>query len=323
MGGDGGGERSSAPAQDPPYLWYAGGGLNAFTAAQAAQSGDGGARFHLAPHLALQNFHDLAFDGQGNLWAVPFPGDEIIRFPAAELPPASNEPSPDLVLTSAALHSAQNLAFDAAGDLWVVSYDGAGQSIASISRFDHPSALQGNVMLDPSINVLPGASVVEQQRFTQPSAIAFDVAGNLWLATAADVLRFDHPQDRSGTVALYPTAIISGGDAYAALAFDATGALWLTGAGGGYFVERIDHPEALAGAMTPTPDVRLLLPAQGGVRFAGGMAFDDDGALWVAMSNRLVRVSGARLLTGSHEAMPDVVLGTTSAPDLSSKLVLR
>jgi len=313
------------PALDPPYLWYAGSGLNAFTLAQTEQSGDDGAQYNVTPNVGMQFFHDLAFDAQGNLWTIPFSGDQVVRVSAAQLPPGpgSEAPPTDLMISSSALQGAQNLAFDDAGNLWVLSYDGAGQSIATISRFDSPSVLQGEVTLQPSVTIGPGASAAERRRFTQASAIAFDGDGNLWLAATANVLRFDRPQGQTGSVAPSPSAIIEGGDAYAALGFDATGALWVSGAGSGYFVERFDRPGALSGSVNPTPDAKVVLPSSDATHFAGGFAFDGEGALWIVTSNRLLKLSAAGALKGTIQGRPAVILGTTAAPDLSSKLVLR
>lgn len=310
------------PAGDPPYLWYAGAGLNAFTRAETEVSDDQGARFLLIPRFAVVNYHDLAFDGGGNLWAVPLGADQIIRLPATQLPPAGTSPGPDLVLSSPALHGPQSLTFDARGNLWVVCYDGAGQSIATILRFDDPGGLTGQVALSPSAIIGPGADDAGQRKFRQPSAIAFDSAGSLWFVATENALRFDHPEGINGEVTPSPAAAIATGDAFASVAFDGDGSMWLTAANGGYFVVRIGNPGALAGAIAPAFAAKVHLPSAGTL-FAGGMAFDGDGALWVAMNDRIVKLDQPGSLGGEVSPDPDVTLGVTASPDLSSKLLFH
>jgi sugar lactone lactonase YvrE len=309
-------------AADPPYLWYAGAGLNAFTKAQTEESSAQGGQFLLIPRFAIVNFHDLVFDDLGNLWTIPISGDQILRLPAAGLPPEPMAPGPDLVISSAALHSPQNLAFDGEGNLWVVSYDGAGPSIATIARFDDPRGLSGNVTLDPSATIWPGAGSDAQRQFRQPSAVAFDGAGSLWFSATSNVMRLDHPESFAGSVTATPDAIIASGDAYASLAFDGDGALWVTGANDGYFVARIANPGALAGAVNPPMAAKVILPSADAL-FAGGIAFDPDGALWVAMNNQILKLVDPGALSGEVTPTPDLVLGVTASPDLSSKLVFH
>jgi streptogramin lyase len=311
------------PDLDPPYLWYAGAGLYAFTQAQTRASSDDGGQFRFVPSFATMNFHDLAFDDRGNLWTIPISGNQIIRLPAASLDPqATAAPGPDLVISSPALLSPENLAFDADGNLWVVAYGGAGQSIATIIRFDDPRGLTGNVTLDATVTIAPASTPEAQLQFLQPSALAFDQAGSLWFAAAANVLRFDGPQSLQGAVTAAPAAVLSGGDAYASIAFDAAGALWITGANGGFFVERIGNPGALAGAVNPIPIARVSLPG-GASLFAGGLAFDATGALWVALSLQILEILDPGEPTGDVGVNPAVVLGVMPPPDLGSKLVFQ
>ena len=112
------------------------------------------------------------------------------------------------------------------------------------------------------------------------------------------------------------------GDAYAAAAFDAGGSMWITGAHAGYFVLRIDNPGALTGTVTEAPSARAQLPSDM-ASFAAGMAFDADGALWIALSNRLIKLPDAAALSGTMTVTPSVVLGLIGLPDLTSKLVIR
>jgi hypothetical protein len=317
------------PAHAPARLWYAGAGLDAFTDAQVEQSNAKGPDYLVVTDVDV-NFHDVAFDAQGNLWAIPISAkksgrpDRILRLPAAALASGSLA-LPDLVITSPALQSPLSLAFDAGGALWVANFDGSSPSVGSIVRFDRPGAQAGSVTLAPAVTIGPGATAAEQQVFGQPSGLAFDAAGNLWLSAIGNVARFDHPTTLVGAVTAAPSAILaSGDDAYDSIAFDAGGALWITGSNAGFFALRVDHPGMLTGTMHVSPAAKLRLPSEAATLFAAGLAFDAAGTLWVAMSDRIVALTGAGALTGEGTPTPQVVLKLEAAfPDLSSKLVFR
>ncbi len=317
---------SEADPRGTPYLWYAGGALDAFSLSQTLSSNDDGPAFQVVPDLAVHNCHDLAFDGSGNLWTIPVqgdqPGGEIIRLPASRLTDYAPV-IPDLVLTSAALAGPQSLIFDAAGNLWVLNFNGAGSSVANVVRFDDPRALSGNQAVSPSLTLGPGTAPEDVARFSQATAIAFDAAGDLWLSAVANALRFDHAGDLTGAVAPAPSAIVSTGEAYGSLAFDAGGALWITAArDGAELALRFAAPGQLTGPVAPTPAARAQLPSSMAT-FAAGMGFDAEGALWIATSNALVKLAHADQLVGDASPEASAVLGRAAFPDLASKVVLR
>jgi sugar lactone lactonase YvrE len=324
---------SAAPSLDgprlaPARLWYAGAGLDAFTNAEVERSNDGGPSYLVVTDIDV-NFHDVAFDAQGNLWAIPIAAqkagrpDRILRLPASAIAGGTLS-LPDLVITSPALAAPQSLAFDGDGALWVTNFDGTSASVGSIVRFDHPGDQAGSVTLAPAATIGPGPTAAERQVFSQPSGLAFDAAGNLWLSAIGSVARLDHATTLVGAVTAAPSAILtSGDDAFDSIAFDAAGSLWITGAGGGFFALRVASPGSLTGTARVSPAAKLRLPSDTPL-FAAGMAFDADGALWVAMSDRIVELSGAGALTGEVTPTPATVLTLKAAfPDLSSKLVFR
>jgi sugar lactone lactonase YvrE len=330
-GGTGGGVVVDAgnPSGPPPYLWYAGGALEAFTRAQTQATNHDGPSVVIRPDGPGTSFHDLAFDRDGNLWTLPRSGDRIYRIAASALVGSvgGTPPAPSLVVTSAALSSAQSLVFDAQGNLWVMNYGGGGPGLANIVRFDNPGAMSGAVTLTAAAIIAPASTPAGAAAFNQGTGIALDGAGNLWLAAVASVARFDGAGAVQGQITLAPGAVLtmaSLAGAYVDIAFGPGGALWITGASAGYYAARIDHPEALHGMVTPTPAAIVHLPSSNAF-FAAGMAFDSAGALWVAMDNALVALPGASSLTGEVTPTPAVVLGlnVAFAPDLCSKLVFR
>jgi streptogramin lyase len=307
--------------RDPGYLWYAGGALSAFTRSQTESSNQDGPGWLTQLSYPAKNYHDLTFDATGNLWTIPLAGDRLLRVPANHL--GDILPVPDLIVASPALRGADSLVFDAAGNLWVMCSSGVDVSIANIVRFDNPGALSGSQTLVPSLTIGPGASPESRATFTQGTAIAFDGAGSLWFAAIGGVLRFDQLSGLAGQIQATPAAVLSTDDALVSLAFDRAGALWLTGASKGYTALRIDNPRALAGAVKPTIAARVHLPTTPSTLFAGGMAFDAAGALWVITSDRILQIAGASALAGEVTPTPGVILGNVAFPDLATKLVIR
>jgi sugar lactone lactonase YvrE len=306
------------------YLWYAGFGLNAFTQANVASSNNDGPAVTVVPTVTTATFHDLVFDEMGRLWTIPTSGNQILRFPASGLM-AGQSPTAELALSSAALMGPQALAFDPSGNLWVLNFAGGGPSIASLVRFDGVQSMSGILTVSPAVTITPAGDATSQSRFSEGTALAFDSSGNLWFAGVSDVLRIDRPISLTGSVTAAPTAVVSTGEAYTSIAFDAGGALWITGTLQGYFAIRIDSPSTIMGVVTPKPAARIGLPVTTGVAFVGGLAFDSDRALWVATSNRILKLATPNEFSGEVTGIPKVTLGLPPAvmPGLASKLVFQ
>jgi len=305
------------------YLWYASTGLGAFLREETTASREKGPGYVVQPSFAVKAFHDIAFDTVGNLWAIPFStmGNQIIRLPAAGLVRGAVPPEPDLVLHSNGLQNPQSLAFDSMGRLWVLNYAAYGTSIANVVRFDDVRTAQGTVTVIPSLTLGPGPGAKDQARFTQATALAFDPVGNLWIAAVAGVLRIDQAGDLTGDVTAQPGVVLSGGESYASLTFDARGSLWVTAAASGYWALRYDNPSSLKGETSAVPGARIRLPSET-TSFAAGMVVDAEGALWIAMNNQLVKYPMAAAIKGDVADKPAVSLGLLGMPDVASKLAL-
>ena len=311
----------AAKVHGPGYLWFAGSQLNAFTQAETQASNDAGPSIVVEPSQLTGTFHDLVFDPAGNLWTVPITGNQIMRVPRTGL--TNIRPFADLTISSAALQSPQTIAFDAAGNLWVINYNGSGPAVASIVRFDAVRDMTpGSPTLTPSATIGPGTDKTMIADFAEGSALAFDANGALWFGGISTVMRFDAPASLQGAVSAAPAAIISTGDSYASIAFDSVGSLWITATNGDYFALRISQPGTLHGVVSTAPAARVTLPGTNAL-FAGGMAFDSNGALWIAMSNQIIELAGPSSMVGNVIPGAQVVLGLpmTCFPDLASKLV--
>lgn len=150
----------------------------------------------------------VAFDPSGNLWTELVPDGMVIEYKA----PLTSGMSPSLVIGAPsddgaglswsansgspnALSNPQGISFDRSGDLWVV--DSYGQRVleymAPFSNGEPPSV---------SINQTAGGQntnatgwIVEPPVFKDPTGIAFDGSGDLWIADFGNnrVLEYSPP----------------------------------------------------------------------------------------------------------------------------------
>jgi DNA-binding beta-propeller fold protein YncE len=246
---------------------------------------------------------DLTFDHDGNLWALgPTTADPtLVCFGAATLG-TSGVKTPDRQLGVTGLDcqpGATGLAFDPLGNLYVSS--------ACARRVFKLSAAS----LDAASGELTPALVLSG--FGAPQGLAFDAAGNLFVADPyqGEVVRFDASGLSGSTPPDAPSARIravefvgEGQVTYhpAWLAFDGSGRLWADEfEGNAIFQYPVDE---LAGAGTSSfePPVRITL---GVLALLEGLAFDDEGGLWVALSQgHFGRLAPTQLLASSGPAAP-------------------
>lgn len=162
----------------------------------------------------------LAFDSDGDLW-VSLPGAKKIVELSRALS-VGGDPSPTVVIDGADFEELPAMAFDRNGDLFVASGD-------RVLRF-------GAARLTASTNG-PADVAVTAKRANGAMLrgirdLAFDVAGNLWIAYAAtDVVARLEPADFTGVgerdatpnvvVQLDTSGVLD------AIAFDEAGGLWL------------------------------------------------------------------------------------------------
>ncbi len=203
-------------------------------------------------------------------------------------------------------------AFDSGGNLWVPN--GGGNTIV---EFSAAQVEQGGTP-NPIVTIAnPGG----QTFISQPSALAFDSTGNLWVVNSGKpncifgnpnschptIIEYtaqqltSNPQNQPFTFA--PAAIISNPPGPAALsdprgiAFDRAGNLWVSNFSGGTNQspgQLVAYSPGQQVTGSPTPMVILSNPAQGlpVLVFPRGIAFDKNGNLWVTS----VTVSGWNLV---------------------------
>ncbi|MFO7546986.1 MAG: NHL repeat-containing protein [Trueperaceae bacterium] len=244
-------------------------------------------------------------EGTGALWIPTYFDGKVIAFPREQLVGGGSEP-PQVSIEGAS--SAQSVAFDAAGNLWTTDWD-QGQ----LRRFDAADLMTGG-MLTPSV-------VIGGGYLTNPTGMAFDQDGSLWVTNRGNstVVKFTADQIAVSGAAVVP-AVVLGDDGSTnlsgptALAFDADGDLWLSNQFSDAIFE-YRNPGALAGAVTPSPDIVISGTIAGDPTLDAptGLAFDENGSLWAGSSvrNAVVKFT-AEQLQSSGTPVPDVTLGPTA-----------
>jgi sugar lactone lactonase YvrE len=217
----------------------------------------------------------LAFDKDGNLWAVGpvIGGDMLVRIPAADLGESGTR-EPDIKITIPAIKCfpfINHIALDASGNLWASACDNEVHRLAAADL-----ATSGDKTSDVVFS-----SVVNN------SGIAFDKAGNLWVAGGPTLVRFDAARlDTSDAdapdLAISVTAAAPPKNVLAVdeVAFDKAGNLWGISGSTVFQLGAADlegtGDEDVEASVSFTMDVRGLPSTP---------AFDDGDGLWVGLAD--------------------------------------
>ena len=229
-------------------LWVANNANNTvveFTPAQLGASGSPTpAAILSATGGSLDEPSGLAFGPSGNLWVANNGNNTVVEFTPAQLA-ASGSPAPAVTLSSPHLNFPDGLVFDRLGDLWVANSEDSTVDEFTAAQLAASSSAAPAVILGPSAD--NGLDV--------PGGVAFDPAGNLWVANNANntVVEFTAAQ-LGGSGSPTPAAILSatGGslDEPSGLAFGPAGDLWVANFGNDTVVEFTPGQLAAAGAPT-------------------------------------------------------------------------
>lgn len=179
--------------------------------------------------------------------------------------------TPDVVLALPAGTRPNALAFDARDNLWVS--DNAGNRLLMLA----PNQLEASGAVTPAVRIDSDGTSLQS-----PIGMAFDAAGNLWVAAASRLEMFaPEDLDESGPTTARRTLTAAGFDIPAGLAFDGAGNLWLTNAS--FTMTRnavlVFTPDDLAAGGARTPRLRI---ESGAFALVEGIQLDAGGDLWVA-----------------------------------------
>jgi len=244
----------------------------------------------------------IAFDRDGNLWSNGGTvGDPtVMRLPSAALG-VSGTPAPDRSVSIPALTCSPgvtSLAFGPDGGLWVGST--CAQQIMKLSAAQLAGATNVATPVVPAL-AIPIAAPMEV------AGLAFDKAGNLWVAAGeGHVLRFDAATLVSAAAAPARTLTVTSADTTARspgwLAFDAAGNLWSNDFGGNAV---FSIPAASLAGVGPGTAVAPVTITIGVSSLLGGMAFDEGGGLWLSLSAGVFgRLTPGQLMVSSGGGAP-------------------
>ena len=299
------GKDATTPTLPPPEplhqdgLWTVSGSPSAILRLDSAQLSDTGQRDPATtlttPSARLFELAGVAFDTAGNLWIASEDDSLLLAFAPGALA-SSGVKAARTVITPirGSLRGPIALAFDRQHRLWV-----ANSESATLVRFNTAQLAVGGAQAPAVVLSVPGTTL----------AIAFDAAGSLWVSdnqfhriykyTAAQLAVSGSPP---------PAFVLDGGGSLlnpTGLAFDAAGNLWVANNGKSSLVAF--SPAQLAGAGPSVPHI-VISSNSGSLSIPVGLAFDDDGGLWV--------IGGAGALTQLAPAS----LGATGAPAPSARL---
>ena len=279
----------------------------------------------MAPHLANNSGsfgapQGVAFDAAGDLWVIDGgtvaaggtvkPG--LFEFTPAQLAAlgTNNTPTPNITINSSSFTFPQQAVFDASGNLWV-------SDNMSNAVFVFTPAQLGT----SNANAIPNITITSNPAFTGPLGIAFDAAGDLWVANNGTTTIFEfnaaHLPKTSTTVSLAPDVTLSDDgqgsiQASWALVFDTAGNLWSSNANPPNTV--VEFAKAnLTASGSPTPAVTLSPATVGGnstLNAPNGIAFDNLGdlaAISAATPFGIAFFGKAQVSTGGAVA-PDVFI---------------
>ena len=194
----------------------------------------------------------LAFDENGDLWVANLVDSNVVEFTASQLA-SSGSPTPAVAVNIAIPASGHfsgptGIAFDAAGDLWVVQEP-------KLIEYT-PSQLKVSGTPTPAITIGDDGS----HSLNSPLGMAIDPAGGIWVANGNlppySVVRFSPSQiTASGTPVPAVTLTTSGSslDEPAAIAFDASGNMWISNVAGALPIVEFAASQLLStGSPAPT-----------------------------------------------------------------------
>jgi hypothetical protein len=225
---------------------------------------------------------DAAFDSAGNLWIANQNSNNVIELTPTQLA-GSGSPTPAVTITMPS-DSAGPIAlrFDAHHNLWI-----ANQWAGTIIELTPAQLVSGTAA--PTVTIQDGPPEHSfQTSGNNPEGLAFDAAGNLWVASQwrGNVIEYTATQlTTSGSptpaVTLTPTLPNPSSDssvvAPIGLTFDSQGNLWISGLG---------VYEVAASALTTSGSpaaAKWFTPPRGPHGFYAlvtGVTFDDSGNLW-------------------------------------------
>jgi len=291
------------PPPPPPLLqdglWTVSGSPSGILRLDPTQLTDTGQRVPATilttPSAQLTTLAGVAFDAAGNLWVASDDDSLLLAFePGALASSGSKAASRVITPTRGSLSGPIGLAFDSRQRLWVVNHQNG-----TVVRFDPAQLAAGGAQVPAVVLSVPG----------NPVAIAFDAAGSLWVSDNDSRVVYKYTAAQLAVSGSPPPAfVLTAADSLVnptGLAFDAAGNLWIANNGRSNLVAFT--PAQLAGAGPLEPNV-VITSTGGSLGIPIGLAFEEDGSLWVVGGTGVLAKFAAASLGASGTRAPSVRL---------------
>ncbi len=263
------------------------------------------------------------------IFVANYDGATLTSYPLT----ASGNVAPSTTNSSSILSEPWNIAFDSAGNLWEANFGGSTVAEFSAAQI---AALGTNGSPTPVATISSTSylvSGISHDSIDGPSTVAFDAAGDLWVANWSEdiVVEFTPAQlaalgtDGSPTPAA--TIVSSTFSAPSNLVFDAAGDLWVENHDNNT-LDRFSAAQLSALGTTPNPTPVAVIASTtynvGGSSHASlsdpyGLTMDAAGDLWAANAGDTVVEFGAAQLVVSGSPTPVATI-TSSAMELPNGL---
>jgi hypothetical protein len=300
------GSDTTYPIPEPPRpsvlqngLWTASGTPAAIIRLAPPQLSETGARDPATslttPSADLFTVVGIAFDSAGSMWIASQSDSLILAFPPHALASSGARSAATIIRpVGRSLSGPTGLAFDSRQGLWVVN-----SASGTLVRFDKSQLAAGGAQVPDVVLSVSG----------HPVALAFDAAGTLWVSDNLAHTVIGYPANQlttSGSPSpLHVLTEASGLVNPSGLAFDAAGNLWVANTNAQNLLAFT--PAQLSGAGFLAPHIEISSNG-GSLDIPVGLAFDDEGSLWV--------VGGVGQMTKFGKAL----LGVTGSPSPSARL---
>ena len=233
----------------------------------------------------LNNPQDISFDDAGNLYVGNFNGEVVTVLPISTKTLFGQQFTADVAAplgVSDDVNQAQGLAFDSAGDLFIANY--GNETITVIAKSS--TTIFGQSF---TAGVPTTLTVATSDLLSEPTALAFDTAGDLFISNNGNNSITVIPAatetifGQAFTVDTAATLTAAQGiDHSTGIAFDSNGDLFIANADN-YVTVIPATTGSIFGQPITTPDAMVGLNVTDGVlNNPGEMAFDSEGNLFVA-----------------------------------------
>ncbi len=291
------------PPPPPPLLqdglWTVSGNPSAILRLDPTQLTDTGQRVPATivttPSAGLTMLAGVAFDAAGNLWVASDDDSLLLAFDPDALASSGTKLARTVIRpTRGSLSGPIGVAFDSLQRLWVVNHQSA-----TLVRYDPAQLAAGGAQTPAVVLSLPGS----------PVAIAFDAAGSLWVSDNQFHVIYRYTAAQLAVSGSPPPAfVLTAADSLVnptGIAFDAAGNLWVANNGRSNLLAFT--PAQLAGTGPLEPNVVIHSNA-GSLSIPLGLAFEQDGSLWVVGGTGVLVKFAPASLGASGAPVPSVRL---------------